>query len=135
VGTETLAPISDVTFANDDVVHADRALALYMADGSSIRDIRYLDNRSEVIGGDSKQRLIEFEVTKRGGIGQIANITITNYVADEFSPQQSSIKGYDSSHPITGVSFKNLTIAGTVRLDAGSAQIAARNASGITFSP
>jgi hypothetical protein len=33
------------------------------------------------------------------------------------------------------VSFKNLTIAGTVRLDAASAQIASRNATGITFSP
>jgi hypothetical protein len=135
VGTETKSPISDITFSNDDVVHADRALALYMADGSSISDVRYLDDRSEVIGGDAKQRLIEFEITKRGGAGTISNVTITNYVADDFSPSQSSVKGYDASHAVTGVSFKNLTIAGTVRLDAASAQIASRNATGITFSP
>ncbi|GCE13494.1 hypothetical protein KTT_33530 [Tengunoibacter tsumagoiensis] len=126
VGTETRHNISNVTFENNDIIHADRALALYMEDGSVMSNIIYLNNHAEVIGGDAKQRLIDFSISNRSGIGQIKNVQITNFTAAQFSPNPSVITGLGSS-AIT-VTIQNLSIAGTTRTSAASAQIQVSNA-------
>lgn len=132
VGTETRAMLSNITFAQNDVVHADRAIALYMADGSLLTNVNYLNTTSEVIGGNAKQSLIDISITDRKGIGSIKNVNITNYTAYQFSPNASIIAGLDNS--IVNVAFKNLNIAGTPRNDASSAMITARDAH-IVFTP
>jgi polygalacturonase len=132
VGTETRAALSNITFDQNDVVHADRAIALYMADGALLNNVNYLNTSSEVIGGDSKQRLIDISISDRKGIGNIKNVTITNYTAYQFSSNNSVIAGMDNS--IVDVTFKHLNVAGTLRNDASSAMITASDAQ-LNFAP
>jgi polygalacturonase len=132
VGTETRAALSNITFAQNDVVHADRAIALYMADGSILNNVNYLNNTSEFIGGDSKQRLIDIAISDRTGIGSINNVNITNYTAYQFSPGSSVIAGMGGN--VVGVTFKNLNVAGTPINNVSAAMIIARDAN-INFAP
>lgn len=132
VGTETRAALSNITFSQNDVVHADRVIALYMADGSILNNVHYLNTSSEVVGGDSKQRLIDISIIDRRGVGNIKNVTITNYTAYQFSPGYSVISGMDNN--VVNVAFKNLNVAGAAINDANSAMLITRDAA-VTFAP
>jgi len=129
LGTESRYPISNITFDGDNVVHADRAMSMYMNDGASMQGVTYSNDYSEAIGGNNKQMLIDFEISS----GQISNVSVTNYTAYSFSPNSSLISGRDASHQISGVAFTNLVIAGVQRLSAASAQITVQWAAGVTF--
>lgn len=131
VGTETRAALSDITFEQNDVVHADRAIALYMVDGSVMENIKYIGNTSETIEGNSKQRLIDIAIGDRKGIGQIKNVQIIDYTAYEASPRPSSITGLDG-HAVDVV-IKNMSIAGHLCTSIDQADIKMENA-GVSLS-
>ncbi|GCF11505.1 glycoside hydrolase family 28 protein [Dictyobacter arantiisoli] len=132
VGTETRATLSNITFQQNDVIHADRAIALYMADGSIMNNIKYLNTTSEAIGGNIRQRLIDIEISDRNGIGTIDNVTIANYTAYAFSPNPSLIAGLDGH--MVNVTFRNLRIAGTSIHSAAAAMIGIQQAN-VKFPP
>lgn len=134
LGTETTGDITNVTFDGNDVVHADRVMSLYEADGHTMSDIKYLNTHSEVVGGDAQQKLFDFTITNRSGGGFIKNVIINDYTAYSQSPKTSVISGLDSGHQIEGVAFKNLIIAGKLCKSIEDANISTSNATGITFS-
>jgi hypothetical protein len=128
IGTESTNAISNVTFAGNNVVHADRALAIYLVNGGSLQNVTYSDNFSEVVGGDAKQRLVDFVVSA----GQASNIRVINYTAYSDSPSASLVQG-TAGNPLA-VTFTNLRIAGRHCLSLADARMTASNAV-VTFTP
>lgn len=117
IGTESTHSISNVVFANNNVVHADRALAVYMGDGGNLGSVTYSNDFSETVGGDAKQKLIEIEVTA----GQATPITVSDYTAYSPSPSDSTVRGVT-------VIVSNMSIAGTHVSSTGAAHLSTTNA-------
>jgi polygalacturonase len=114
VGTEGEADISDVTFEGNDVIECDRGMTIAMEDGSVYSNIRYIDNRFELVSIDARQRLIDFYIWDRKGGGRIENVLIKDCEADIYWPLPSTIIGYDEESSIKGVTIENFKIAGEV---------------------
>ncbi|MDP4189674.1 MAG: glycosyl hydrolase family 28 protein, partial [Bacteroidota bacterium] len=124
VGSDPYLGARNIVFQNNNVVHADRALALYSGCGG-IENVKFIDNKSEFIGGDAKRQLIVFQVSNakennseqnRRGIGFIKNVEVINYTAFQKSENKSIISGTVSSkgiiHKVSNVLFKNMVIEG-----------------------
>ncbi len=124
VGSDPYFGARNVVFQNNNVVHADRALALYSGRGG-IENIKYIDNKSEFVGDDAKRQLIVFQVSNdkenepnenRKGIGYIKDVEVINYTAYQKSENKSIISGTVASngtiHKVSNVLFKNLIIEG-----------------------
>jgi hypothetical protein len=135
VGSDPQHGARNITFENNDVVHADRALALYVGSQTFIDGVNYLRDKSEDVGGDAKRQLIIFDVSdkKGSGRGTIKKVNVVDYTAYKFSPNKSTIKGLDASHQVSDVTFKNLLIDGHIRTNAADARIDIQNASNIVF--
>ena len=130
VGTESKANFSNITYQNNDVVNAVRAMYLVMDDGAAMQAITFSNNRSETI----TNQLLSFIIGKRNGIGTISNITVDNFTAASFSPNNSTIYGYNATHEVTNVAFHNLIIAGALRMSLSDAKITTNAyVSNITF--
>jgi Glycosyl hydrolases family 28 len=123
IGTESTHTISNVVFAANDVVHADRALAVYVSNGGNLGSVTYSGDFSETVGGDAKQKLIEIDVSA----GQAMPIAVTDYTAYSPSPSDSTVRG-SAADPITVV-FTNLNIAGVHVTSLGAAHLTTRDAS------
>ena len=124
IGSDPYFDAKNVVFQNNDLVHADRALALYSGRGK-IENVKFIDNKSEFIGGNAKRQLIVFQISNdkennpdinRRGIGEIKNVEVINYTAYQKSQNKSIISGTVGSdgliHKVSNVSFKNLVIEG-----------------------
>lgn len=135
VGSDPYYRARNIVFQNNDVVHADRALALYSGCGG-IENVKFIDNKSEFVGGDAKRQLIVFQVSNakennpeqnRRGIGYIKNVEVINYTAFQKSENKSIISGTVSSngtvHKVSNVWFKNMVIEGKHCLNADDADI------------
>lgn len=135
IGTETKGRyMRRIRFENNDVVHADRAYYLTIQDGAIAEDNSCDNIRTEVIGGDSQQRIFLMEIKKRSGSGLIRGITFTNWSSEDFSPNNSALLGLDSEHQISNVAFVNLVIAGQKRAGLNEARICANNyVNNVTF--
>jgi hypothetical protein len=135
IGSDPLRGARDITFQNNDVIHADRALALYVGSRTFIENVNYLGDKSEEVGGDAKKQLIIFDISdaKKLGRGYIKNVSVTDYTAYQFSPNDSTIKGLDADHQVSNVTFKNLVIEGRPRLSAADARIKITNGTNIVF--
>ena len=112
IGTEAEADISDVTFADNDVVEADRGMTLAGEDGHTIRNTRYINNRFEMSYPDARTRLIDFYTWNRSGVSSIENTLVKDCVADVRWPRPSTL--FPASGPINGVHFENFVVAGKV---------------------
>ncbi len=124
IGSDPYYGARNIVFENNDVVHSDRALALYAGEGF-IEDVKYIDDKSEFVGGDAKRQLIVFQISNakennpengRRGIGYIKNVEVTNYTAYQQSESPSLIVGAiakdGTPHKVSNVAFTNLVIAG-----------------------
>ena len=115
VGDETLMDIGNIQFNNNDIVHADRFIALWNRDESRIHHIEAIDNRAEFIGGNYNERYFYFRIrtgsadSKPGWIDQVH---VKDFYVLNKANQPSSIEGYDSSHLVTNVTFENIVIDG-----------------------
>ena len=136
VGTETLSTnIQNLLFENNDIIHADRALTIYIEDGTTYENGTYTNNRAEYIGGDNTQRIFDWSITDRSGVGSVSNILVQNFSAESFSPHNSALAGFNSTHEISGVVFKNLWIAGQLRMSLSDARITTNSyVTNVTFS-
>lgn len=135
VGSDPYHGARNIVFENNDVVRADRALALYAGKGF-IENVKFRDNRSEFVGGDAKRQLIVFQVTNsketatdknRRGVGYIRDVEVINYTAYQKSQNPSVIVGTVATdgtvHKVSNVRFENLTIAGQRCLSLADANI------------
>ena len=124
IGSDPYFDAKNVVFQNNNVVHADRALALYAGRGK-IENVKFIDNKSEFVGGNTKRQLIVFQISNdkenepdinRRGIGEIKNVEVINYTAYQKSQNKSIVSGTvgkdGSIHKVSNVLFKNLVIEG-----------------------
>lgn len=115
VGDETLMDIGDIQFNNNDIIHADRFIALWNREESRIHDIEAIDNRAEFIGGNYNERYFYFRIRTNGANsnpGWIDQVLVKDFYALNMADQPSTIEGYDSSHLVTNVTFDNIVING-----------------------
>lgn len=135
VGSDPYFGARNIVFQNNDVVHADRALALYSGKGP-IEDVTFVDNKSEFVGGNAKRQLIVFQVSNaketndqpsRKGIGYINNVQVINYTAYQKSQNKNLVSGTIAKdgtlHKVSNVLFKNLVIEGKHCLSAEEADM------------
>lgn len=134
VGTETKgALMANIVFEDNDIVEADRALALYCNDGATFSNISFINNRIESNFKDSRRCAIDFRISERFGKGKIENILIKDCSFVEPFPRHSVIKGLNNEHQITGLVFDNVTIEGIKLTNAKQARIEANKFTDITF--
>ncbi|MGH8017089.1 MAG: glycoside hydrolase family 28 protein [Opitutaceae bacterium] len=126
LGTESFAEYErDITFENNDVVEADRAMSLYCSDGAKFENIRWLNNRVESTYPDSQRRTLHFTVIERGGDepGHIRNVLIKDTLVAEASPNPLVMKGHSEAHGIRDVRFVNFSVGGRMCHNAAEARL------------
>ncbi len=137
VGTETVAAkMYDITFIDNDILYADRGMAVCCRDGADISNIRFINNRFErsLTTGGVKERLIDFYIEHRKGKGRIHDILIKDCHAEGYWPQQSTMLGLDEAHQISNVLFENFTIGDKICKNAQQARLKTNeHVSNITF--
>ncbi len=115
VGTESRGTLfKDIVFENNDVIMADRGMALYCSDGALYQDIRFLSNRFEENYPDAKRMIFQFQINKRNAdskAGKMKNIVLQNNEAHTAFPNPSEIRGLDADHRIEGT-IRNWVVAG-----------------------
>jgi hypothetical protein len=124
IGTETEGElINNVVFEDNDVVHADRGIVVYLYDGALVQNVRFNNNRFERIGGDSFEKLIHIRIRERRGVGRIRNLAIDGLYSENYSSGGSAVEGLGPAHGVHGLLFKNIVIAGKERRSAEEAGI------------
>jgi polygalacturonase len=124
IGTEVYDyKMTNIIFENNEVIHADRGIAVYCYRGATVENPRWISNHFEFIGGDIKRMNMEIKVQDDGGKGYLNDVLIKDNTFERFSPNQSRLRGLDSVHIIDGVTFDNLVIAGKKRMSPADAQI------------
>jgi len=115
VGTETRGEwIKNVLFEDNDIIQSDRGMALYVSDGATLENIRYVNNRFEYNYPDSKRCGIHFYVNKRNRdskLGEIKDIWIKDCSFETSFPRASEIESSGDT-PKINVTIDNLVIAG-----------------------
>jgi polygalacturonase/phosphodiesterase/alkaline phosphatase D-like protein len=130
VGTETRCDtITNIHFENNHMVRCGRAILVVIRDGATYQYGTYLNNTCD----KATDRTILMEIENRSGVGRVKDLEIINFETPVFSINNSDIHGYDSSHLISDVVFRNLKIAGELRLSASEARIDEIYTSNITF--
>ena len=114
VGTESEADMDDITFIDNEVVESDRGMTLYVEDGVTVRDVRYINNCFEYHIPDARQRLIDFYIWDRRGGGNVINVLVKDCEADMRWPRPSTIAGLDENNEFKGVHFENFRLEGRV---------------------
>ncbi|WP_248930601.1 FG-GAP-like repeat-containing protein [Paenibacillus hamazuiensis] len=115
VGDETLMDIGDILFENNDIVRADRFVALWAGDASHIQNIDVINNRAEFIGGNYNERYFYFRIRLLNGNsrpGWIDQVRVKDFYVWNKAVQASTIEGYDSTHLVSNVTFDNIVIQG-----------------------
>ena len=113
IGTETRASeMSDITFANNEVIECDRGMAIYARDGTHVHSVRFIGNHFERNYPDYQQKLVCFEVKKRNGLSRISNILIQNCSASQRWPEPSTISGFARDYGVSNVRFVNYRYGG-----------------------
>ena len=114
VGTETRAEsMRNILFEDNDVIESDRGMALYISDGTTFENIRFVNNRFERNFPDAKRAGFYFEINRRNPdskAGKMNNILIKDCVFRSSFPRSSFIRGLDASHVIENVTIDNLII-------------------------
>jgi polygalacturonase len=113
LGTETFAEYQrNITFENNEVVEADRAMSLYCMDGAKFEDIRWINCCVESFFLDNQQKIMHFRVRDRNGesAGHIKNVLIKDCRFEKRSPEDPLFTGWNEDHQISDVHFENLVI-------------------------
>lgn len=130
VGTETRGNlIKNILFENNDVVESDRGMALYVSDGATLENIRFMNNRFEYNYPDAKRCGINFVVQKRNKdskLGMIKDVLIKDCTFENSFPRLSEIKSIVKDH--LNVKIENLFINGNKSSTLDEAQIKVQNA-------
>jgi len=113
VGTETMADVmEDILFEGNDVLECDRGMSLYLKDGATFKNIRFVGNQFDDVYLNNRRRMIDFSISKRHGLGRMEGILIKDCRFRVPFPERSTIAGYDKHHPIDGLRFVDFFVAG-----------------------
>lgn len=117
IGDETMAHTEkNIKFINNDIVRADRAIVLYVSDGSTVSNVQWINNRSEFIGGDTFRRLVDIWIKTRDESmntpGKVEDLLIKDFYAEQMPENTSLIEGFDADHLVQNVYFDNFVVAG-----------------------
>ena len=124
IGTEVYEKkLSNVSFENNAVVHADRGIVVYDYSGAEITDSRWVGNHFEFIGGDKKRMHIEIKIQDEEGKGRMRGVLIKDNSFEHAAEKPSRLQGLDAEHEISGVEIENLVIAGKKCLCAEEARV------------
>lgn len=130
IGTEvTEKTLRNVTFENNDVVHADVGIAVWAWRGGTIDGAAWINNHFENIalvpkkGPNAKKNSLRLTIRNVEGAGHVRNLLIKDNTFERFAPEDSVIDGLDADHVFDGVTIDNLTIAGEKRLTPDDARI------------
>jgi hypothetical protein len=122
IGTGIQHGASNIWFIHNDVLHADRAIAVYATTGTA-NGIHYIENTSEDIGGNAQQQLVVIEADA----GAISNVEVVDYVAFRNGPKSSTIVN------ASNIRFCNLKIAGQFITSPAAGNFVLTNAKNVTF--
>jgi hypothetical protein len=127
LGTESLAKTTEgVTFENDDVITADRAIAVYARDGTDYESTAWRAIRVESIAVpgvfyvpypyniNPSPQLMTAQVLQRyatSALGRIDGMTFEALQAKDTGSNPSTFVGLDDNNEISGVSFIDTTLA------------------------
>jgi len=124
IGTEVRThKMTNIVFENNEVIHADRGIAVYCYRGATIENPRWINNYFEFIGDNIKRMNMDIQIKDVGGKGYLNDVLIKDNTFECFSPNQSRLWGLDSIHVISGVTFDNLVIAGKKRMSPADSRI------------
>lgn len=128
VGDETFAyNMYDITFENNDIIRADRAIIVYVADGATVSNVSWINNRAEFIGGDTFERIIDMWIRPRSESmntpGKIQDLVIKDFFIEELSANPSSMEGLNNEHQIRNVYIDNMVVGGQKVTNAEEAKI------------
>lgn len=114
IGTETKGMnMSDIVFEDNDVLEADRGMAIYVSDGAAVSDVTYRDNRFEGYSTKGKMTGFEFAVNKRkenSPAGSIRGLNIIDCLFEKPFPKNSVVKSVETGS--IEATFKNLRVSG-----------------------
>ncbi len=135
VGTEVYGKkLSKVRFENNDVIHADRGIVVYLYRGADISDVSWEGNHFEFIGGNSREMNLDIRIKDVKGKGRMRDLLIKDNSFERFSKNPSLMEGLDDGHEIDDVIFDNLVIAGQKHLNAKDAEIEVKDhVNGVIF--
>lgn len=124
VGTESHASeMKDITFENNMVIECDRGMAIYARDGTHVHDVRFIGNHFEKHYPDYNQQLLHFLVQKRHGLSRVSDILVKDCVIYQPWPRSSLIRGLQSGHGISNITFVNFTYDGELCISATDANL------------
>ncbi len=135
IGTEVYEKrLSDVLFENNEVIRADRGIALYCNSGGTVENARWINNHFQFIGGDTKRMLLEIKVKNEKGKGLVRDLIIRDNTFENQAENPSLIEGLEPGHEVRGVRFQNLVVGGQRCLSAAAAKVRiSRHAEEVTF--
>ncbi len=140
MGTESFADYHrDITFENNDVILADRAINLSCTDGAKYENIRFIDIRVERIDGPRIRRPFAIHIDERtpnsGSRGWIHGVLLRNFsIAEAGGHNPSRLTGHSATSDVRDIRFENFSIGGRVRLDPADANVQVDPfVSGVTF--
>jgi len=132
VGTESQGErMKNILFENNDVLEADRGMALYSLDGSIYENIIYRNNRFERNYPDAQQKYFHFQAKRRNPdsrLGRLASVLIED-CSFLYKFPKGAVAEYAGDDPDgVNISIKNLTVAGEKITTPGEASIQIKNA-------
>lgn len=126
VGDEVLDDMYGIHFDDNDVVLADRFIALWNIGTHTIRDIRATHNRTETIGVRDNKSFFYYYV--RNQPGHVRDIEVNGLQALSRAPAESRMEGFDATHRVSNFAVRNMYVAGVAMNAADNIPLVKRNA-------
>lgn len=126
VGDEVLDDIYGVRFDDNDVILADRFIALWNIGVRTIRNVTASHNRTETIGVRDNKSFFYFYV--RDQPGHVRDIEVNGVQALSRAPNESRMEGFDATHVVSNFSVRNMYVAGVAMNTAADIPLVKRNA-------
>lgn len=135
VGDEVLEDIYNVRFDNNDIVLADRFIALWNIGVDTIHNITANHNRTETIGVRDNKSFFYFYV--RGNPGFVRDVEVNGLYALTRAPNESRMEGYDSTHRVSNFAVHNMFVSGVAMNSLANVPVVMRNdyVSNISLTP
>jgi hypothetical protein len=126
VGDEVLDDIYNIRFDDNDVVLADRFIALWNIDVHTIRNVGANHNRTETIGVRDNKSFFYYYV--RNKPGHVRDIEVNGLQAMARAPNESRMEGFDATHLVSNFAVRNMYVAGVAMNSAADVPLVKRNA-------
>lgn len=130
IGTEVFGhTVHDVTFAGNDVIHADSGIVVQCYRGGYVDGAKWIDNHFEQIGlvpnSSPHRKGLDIYVNSgsRESFGEIRNLLLSRNSFERRNPRPSMIRATGSKHIVENVSIEQLEIDGEIADSLTNAQL------------